>query len=58
MSEMNDRLDQKDRRDEEDVRAADPEEGITSYQTMHAGEESRAEGDPTADPSQQQEERR
>ncbi|MFD7733777.1 hypothetical protein ACFV6F_25775 [Kitasatospora phosalacinea] len=57
MSEMSDRLDEKARRDEDDVRSADPEEGITSYQTMHAWEESQAEGDPIADPPQQQEQR-
>ncbi|QKW23669.1 hypothetical protein HUT16_35300 [Kitasatospora sp. NA04385] len=57
MSEMSDRLDEKARRDADDVRSADPEEGITSYQTMHAWEESQAEGDPIADP-QPQEERR
>ncbi|BAJ26274.1 MULTISPECIES: hypothetical protein [Kitasatospora] len=55
MSEMSDRLDEKARRDEDDVRAADPEEGITSYQTMHAWEESQAEGDRIADPPQQEE---
>ncbi|GLW71079.1 hypothetical protein Kpho02_33780 [Kitasatospora phosalacinea] len=57
MSEMSDRLDEKARRDEDDVRSVDPEEGITSYQTMHAWEESQAEGDPVADPSQQEEQR-
>ncbi|MFC8720215.1 hypothetical protein [Kitasatospora sp. NPDC057198] len=57
MSEMNDRLDEKARRDEDDVRLADPEEGITSYQTMHAWEESQAEGDPVADPPRQEEQR-
>ncbi|MFF1871614.1 hypothetical protein [Kitasatospora herbaricolor] len=30
---------------DEDVRAADPEEGITSMQNMHAQETSQAEGD-------------
>ncbi|GAA2750456.1 MULTISPECIES: hypothetical protein [Kitasatospora] len=45
MSEMNDRLSDKAARDEDDVRAADPEEGITSYQNLHAQEESLAEGD-------------
>ncbi len=30
---------------EEDVRAADPEEGITSMQTAHAQDTSQAEGD-------------
>ncbi|KDN87934.1 hypothetical protein [Kitasatospora cheerisanensis] len=57
MSEMNGRLDDKARRDEDDVRAADPEEGITSYQTMHAWEESQAEGDRVAEPLQQEEQR-
>ncbi|MFC9324358.1 hypothetical protein [Kitasatospora sp. NPDC057015] len=30
---------------DEDVRAADPEEGITSMQNLHAQETSQAEGD-------------
>ncbi|MGW2250552.1 hypothetical protein ACWCXH_10160 [Kitasatospora sp. NPDC001660] len=34
---------------DEDVRAADPEEGITSMQNLHAQDESRAEGDPMLD---------
>jgi hypothetical protein len=46
MSEMYERLTDKTARDEDDIRAADPEEGITSYQNLHAQEESRAEGDP------------
>ncbi|RKE17178.1 hypothetical protein [Streptomyces sp. TLI_171] len=54
MSEMNGRLDEKAQRDEDDVRAADPEEGITSYQTMHAWEESQAEGDAIAEPQQEE----
>jgi len=49
MSDTYDRLSEKDRRDEDDVRAADPEEGITSYQNLHASEESLAEGDPYED---------
>ncbi|MGW4379205.1 hypothetical protein [Kitasatospora sp. NPDC004531] len=57
MSDMNDRLNDKAQRDEDDVRAADPEEGITSYQTMHAWEESQAEGDRLAEPPQQENER-
>ncbi|MFD8480572.1 hypothetical protein [Kitasatospora sp. NPDC059673] len=57
MSEMNDRLNDKAQRDEDDVRAADPEEGITSYQNMHAWEESQAEGDRIAEPPQQEEKR-
>ncbi|MFJ1753474.1 hypothetical protein [Kitasatospora sp. NPDC088134] len=57
MSGMNDRLDDKARREEDDVRAADPEEGITSYQIMHAQEESRAEGDRLAEPPQQEDRR-
>ncbi|GAA2124914.1 hypothetical protein GCM10009759_76820 [Kitasatospora saccharophila] len=57
MSEMNGRLDEKARRDEDDVRSADPEEGITSYQTMHAWEESQAEGDRPTEPPQQEEPR-
>lgn len=58
MSDMHDRLDEKAQRDEDDVRAADPEEGVTSYQTMHAWEESQAEGDPFEETPQQQGERR
>jgi hypothetical protein len=34
---------------EEDVRAADPEEGITSMQNLHAQDTSQAEGDPMLD---------
>ncbi|MBV6700520.1 hypothetical protein [Kitasatospora aureofaciens] len=34
---------------DEDVRAADPEEGITSMQNLHAQDESRAEGEPILD---------
>ncbi|MGW2396078.1 hypothetical protein ACWCYY_05950 [Kitasatospora sp. NPDC001664] len=45
MSDMQQRLGEKDATDREDVRSADPEEGITSYQIMHAWEESQAEGD-------------
>jgi len=45
MSDMQDRFTDKAAEDREDARAADPEEGITSYQTAHAGEESLAEGD-------------
>ncbi|WP_354643970.1 hypothetical protein [Kitasatospora camelliae] len=44
MSDMHDRF--SDTAEETlDVRAADPEEGVTSYQTAHAQEESQAEGD-------------
>ncbi|MCG6493833.1 hypothetical protein [Kitasatospora sp. A2-31] len=35
---------------EEDVRAADPEEGITSMQNQHAQDTSQAEGEPLDDP--------
>ena len=35
MSEMSDRLDEKARRDEDDVRSADPEEGIDSWYERH-----------------------
>ncbi|MFH9352899.1 hypothetical protein [Kitasatospora sp. NPDC017646] len=34
---------------EEDVRATDPEEGITSMQNLHAQDTSQAEGDPVLD---------
>ncbi|MGW3041315.1 hypothetical protein ACWC9T_15045 [Kitasatospora sp. NPDC001159] len=34
---------------EEDVRAADPEEGITSMQNLHAQDTSQAEGDAMLD---------
>ncbi|MFI9365779.1 hypothetical protein ACIG5E_32720 [Kitasatospora sp. NPDC053057] len=34
---------------EEDVRAADPEEGITSMQNLHAQDTSQAEGAPMLD---------
>ncbi|MFJ9773094.1 hypothetical protein ACIRVF_17950 [Kitasatospora sp. NPDC101157] len=36
---------------EEDVRAADPEEGITSMQNLHAQDTSQAEGDSMLDES-------
>ncbi|MER8188332.1 hypothetical protein [Kitasatospora sp. NPDC094015] len=49
MSEMHDRLNGKAERDTEDIRAVDPEEGITSYQTAHAQEMAAAEGDPVED---------
>ncbi|WBP90652.1 hypothetical protein [Kitasatospora cathayae] len=34
---------------EDDVRAADPEEGITSMQNLHAQDTSQAEGAPMLD---------
>ncbi|MFF4817573.1 hypothetical protein ACFY2K_23615 [Kitasatospora sp. NPDC001309] len=34
---------------EQDVRAADPEEGVTSMQNLHAQDTSQAEGDPILD---------
>ncbi|WP_405014449.1 hypothetical protein [Kitasatospora sp. NBC_01539] len=45
MSDMYERLNDKSERDDENVRSRDPEEGITSYQTAHAQDESMAEGD-------------
>ncbi|WP_157531615.1 hypothetical protein [Kitasatospora sp. Root107] len=45
MSEMQEKFSDKAATDREEVRAADPEEGITSYQVAHAWEESQAEGD-------------
>ncbi|WP_371494343.1 hypothetical protein OG871_04440 [Kitasatospora sp. NBC_00374] len=45
MSDMQDRFSDKAERDAEDIRAADPEEGITSYQTAHAQDMSPAEGE-------------
>lgn len=45
MSDMQERLNEKAATEREDIRAADPEEGITSYQNAHAWEESRAEGE-------------
>ncbi|MER6398435.1 hypothetical protein ACFWA9_38065 [Kitasatospora sp. NPDC059973] len=35
---------------EEDIRAADPEEGITSMQNQHAQDTSQAEGAPLEEP--------
>ncbi|MFD9130297.1 hypothetical protein [Kitasatospora sp. NPDC059571] len=52
MSDMQQRMSEKAERDEEDVRARDPEEGITSYQTAHAQDESAAEGDRLDDTSE------
>lgn len=46
MSDMYDRFSDKAERDSEDIRAADPEEGITSYQTAHAQDVAAAEGAP------------
>ncbi|MER5641252.1 hypothetical protein ABT095_30440 [Kitasatospora sp. NPDC002227] len=46
MSDMSEKFSDKTERDEENVRAADPEEGITSYQTAHAQEHEAAEGAP------------
>ncbi|BFV60831.1 hypothetical protein KCMC57_up59350 [Kitasatospora sp. CMC57] len=45
MSEIQEKFSGKAAADREDVRAADPEEGVTSYQVAHAWEESQAEGD-------------
>ncbi|GJF31687.1 hypothetical protein KNE206_43870 [Kitasatospora sp. NE20-6] len=45
MSDMYERLNDKSEREDENVRSRDPEEGITSYQTAHAQDESAAEGD-------------
>ncbi|GAA1080762.1 hypothetical protein [Kitasatospora arboriphila] len=53
MSDMQQRMNDKAERDEEDVRSRDPEEGITSYQTAHAQDESRAEGDRLDEPSEE-----
>ncbi|WP_405016153.1 hypothetical protein OHV05_02820 [Kitasatospora sp. NBC_00070] len=54
MSDIQERFSDKAATDREDVRSADPEEGVTSYQVAHAWQESRAEGDredePTEDP--------
>ncbi|AUG82094.1 hypothetical protein CFP65_7518 [Kitasatospora sp. MMS16-BH015] len=47
-SAMAGRLGGKETRDMEDIRAADPEEGVTSAQTAHAFEHDAAEG-PRAD---------
>ncbi|GGQ89155.1 hypothetical protein [Kitasatospora griseola] len=57
MSEMNDRLNDKAQRDEDDIRAVDPLEGITSDQNMRAWEEPPAEGERLAEPPQQEEQR-
>ncbi|MCU7826032.1 hypothetical protein [Kitasatospora sp. DSM 101779] len=53
MSDMHQRMNDKTERDEEDVRSRDPEEGITSYQTAHAQDESTAEGDRLDEPSEE-----
>jgi hypothetical protein len=45
MSDTQKKFSDKAATDREEVRAADPEEGITSYQVAHAWEESQAEGD-------------
>ncbi|WP_157882018.1 hypothetical protein [Streptomyces rubellomurinus] len=44
MTDMSGRFEPSTDRDE-DVRAADPEEGITSMQNLHAQETSQAEGE-------------
>ncbi|WP_441248472.1 hypothetical protein [Kitasatospora sp. McL0602] len=46
MSDMQERFSDKADRDADDVRAADPEEGITSYQNAHAQDLQAAEGAP------------
>ncbi|MEU9077143.1 hypothetical protein ACFYUY_26045 [Kitasatospora sp. NPDC004745] len=48
MTDMSERFEVSTDRDE-DVRAADPEEGVTSMQNLHAQETSQAEGEPTPD---------
>ncbi|MEU8515547.1 hypothetical protein AB0C76_28820 [Kitasatospora sp. NPDC048722] len=48
MTDMSDRA-QVSTETDENVRAADPEEGVTSMQNLHAQDESRAEGDPMLD---------
>ncbi|MEV6207994.1 hypothetical protein [Kitasatospora sp. NPDC051914] len=53
MSDMYQRMNDKTERDEEDVRSRDPEEGITSYQTAHAQDESMAEGDRMDEPAEE-----
>ncbi|WP_158845604.1 hypothetical protein [Streptomyces sp. NRRL WC-3742] len=48
MTDMSDRSEPSTDRDE-DVRAADPEEGITSMQNVHAQDTSQAEGEAMMD---------
>lgn len=50
MTEMHERQTEKTAREKDDVRAADPEDGITSYQNLHAQDESLAEGDRVEEP--------
>ncbi|WP_156178623.1 hypothetical protein [Saccharothrix sp. ST-888] len=45
MSDMQEKFAEKTEKDRDDVRAADPEEGITSLQNANAQFESQAEGD-------------
>ncbi|HJD81808.1 hypothetical protein ACIGXI_19065 [Kitasatospora aureofaciens] len=49
MTDMSERSEVSSTAHEEDVRAADPEEGITSMQNLHAQDTSPAEGDSTLD---------
>lgn len=48
MTDMSERSEVSTDRDE-DIRAADPEEGITSMQNLHAQDTSQAEGDAVPD---------
>ncbi|MFE4517724.1 hypothetical protein ACFRMQ_26395 [Kitasatospora sp. NPDC056783] len=48
MTDMSDRS-KVSTEEDEDVRAADPEEGITSMQNLHAQDTSQAEGDTMLD---------
>ncbi|MGK4585580.1 hypothetical protein [Kitasatospora sp. HPMI-4] len=52
MSDMQEKFADKSTKEREDVRAVDPEEGITSYQTAHAQDESLAEGDRLDEPTE------
>ncbi|MFB7663156.1 hypothetical protein ACFC1R_04295 [Kitasatospora sp. NPDC056138] len=50
MSDMQEKFAEKTDRDRDDVRAVDPEEGITSLQTANAQFESQAEGERLDEP--------
>ncbi|GAA2240757.1 MULTISPECIES: hypothetical protein [Kitasatospora] len=52
MADMQEKFPDKSTEEREDIRALDPEEGITSYQTAHAWEESQAEGDRLDEPTE------
>ncbi|MDH6128875.1 hypothetical protein [Kitasatospora sp. GP82] len=52
MSDMQQKFVDKAGEDREDIRAADPEEGVTSFQNISAQNESPAEGERLDEPTE------